>query len=77
MRKEAGFEVMDRILLFHDGNAKIEEIFGKYGAEIRREVLANEVRSGRSDGYEKEWNINGETVTLTVKKDNAEARGED
>ena len=64
-------------VLFHDGNAKIEEIFGKYGAEIRREVLANEVRSGRSDGYEKEWNINGETVTLTVKKDNAEARGED
>ena len=77
MRKEAGFEVMDRILLFHDGNAKIEEIFGKYGAEIRREVLANEVRNGCGDGYEKEWNINGETVTLTVKKDNAETRGED
>ena len=77
MRKEAGFEVMDRILLFHDGNAKIEEIFGKFGAEIRREVLANEVRCGRSDGYEKEWNINGETVALTVKKDNAETRGED
>ena len=77
MRKDAGFEVMDRILLVHDGKAKIEEIFGKYRAETRREVLANEVRNGCGDGYEKEWNINGETVTLTVKKDNAETRGED
>ena len=69
MRKEAGFEVMDRISLSHEGSAKIEEIFSKYGDKIGGEVLAKRVLSGLTDGYRKEWNINGETVTLAVKKE--------
>ena len=69
MRKEAGFEVTDRIQLFHEGNARIEEIFAKYGDRISREVLAKAVTGGAVDGYSKEWNINGETVTLGVKKE--------
>ena len=69
MRKEAGFEVMDRIVLMHEGNARIEEIFAKYGDKISREVLASRVAAGASEGYRKEWNINGEAVTLAVKKE--------
>ena len=69
MRKEAGFEVMDRITVYHEGNARIEEIFAKYGDRISREVLAKAVTGGAVDGYSKEWNINGETVTLGVKKE--------
>ncbi len=69
MRKEAGFEVMDRITVYHEGNARIEEIFAQYGEKISREVLANAVTGGAMDGYTKEWNINGETVTLGVKKE--------
>ena len=68
MRKEAGFEVMDRIVLYHEGNQKIEEIFDRYGSKICREVLANAVEHG-AGGYTKEWNINGEQVTLGVKKE--------
>jgi len=68
MRKEAGFEVMDRIVLSETGNQKIEEIMRKNEAEIRSEVLASEVKYGALEGYEKDWNLNGENVKLGVKK---------
>ncbi len=70
MRKEAGFEVMDRITVYHQGNARIEEIFSRNEAEIAAEVLAVKTVAGTADGYVKEWNLNGETVTLGVKKEN-------
>jgi isoleucyl-tRNA synthetase len=68
MRKEAGFEVMDRIVLSETGNQKIEEIMRKNEAEIRSEVLASEVKYGALEGYEKDWNLNGEDVKLGVQK---------
>ena len=68
MRKEAGFEVMDHIRLYHDGNGTIEKILNGRAEEIMGEVLADAIESGRADGYVKEWNINGETVTLGVEK---------
>ena len=68
MRKEAGFEVTDRIRLSHQGNPVIEDIFAKLGEEIAAQVLAKEVKAGEAAGYVKEWNINGETVTLGVEK---------
>ena len=68
MRKEAGFEVTDRIRLSHMGNPVIEEIFAKLGDDIAAQVLAKEVKAGEAAGYVKEWNINGETVTLGVEK---------
>ena len=68
MRKEAGFEVVDRIRLSHAGNEVIEGIFARKGDAIAAEVLAEELLSGEVCGYTKEWNINGETVTLGVEK---------
>ena len=68
MRKDAGFEVMDHIRLYSDGNARIAEIIDKNSDEIKEEVLADEIISGSTDGFAKEWNINGETVTLGVEK---------
>ena len=67
MRKEAAFEVTDHIALYHDGSARIEEIFAKYGEEIASDTLADSVAKG-SAGFTKEWDINGETVTLGVEK---------
>ena len=67
MRKEAGFEVTDHIRVYHAGNEKLEEIFAKYGKEIQSDVLANDIVSGQG-GYSKEWDINGETVTLGVER---------
>ena len=69
MRKEAGFEVMDQITIYYKADAKVADIFGKYGSEIRSDVLGNAIVAGEMDGYQKEWNINGETVLLGVKKD--------
>ena len=68
MRKEAGFEVMDKILLFYEAKEKVTEIFEKYGDDICGEVLAEKIEAGTLDGYQKEWNINGEHVKLGVKK---------
>lgn len=36
--------------------------------EIRHDVLADSLSFDAADGYVKEWKINGETVTLGVKK---------
>ena len=68
MRTEAGFEVMDKITVSAKGNDKIDAILKKYESEIRDEVLAVKVEYGTVSGYSKEWNINGETVTLGVEK---------
>jgi isoleucyl-tRNA synthetase len=68
MRKEAGFEVMDRIVVYSRDNEKIAQVLSSNKEEISHEVLADDIVTGESDGYVKEWNINGETVTLGVKK---------
>ena len=67
MRKEAGFEVMDKIVVYADQNEKIKQIFSDNSDEIKSEVLANEIVFDKIDGYKKEWNINGEQVVLGVK----------
>ena len=68
MRKEAGFEVMDKIRVSVKDNDKIIETMKANEAEIKSEVLAEEVVYGETDGYVKEWNINKEHVTLGVTK---------
>ena len=67
MRKEAGFEVTDHIVLSHHGNSLIEGIFARHGAEIAADTLADSIKLG-SAGYVKDWEINGESVTLGVEK---------
>ena len=68
MRKEAGFEVMDKINIYVDKNDKVIEILQRNKEQITSEVLANEVIFGKINGYCKEWNINGENVELGVEK---------
>ena len=68
MRKEAGFEVMDKIRVYARDNRKIEEILTAHSQEIRSEVLAEEIILDETRGYEKEWNINSEKVTMAVEK---------
>ncbi len=68
MRKEAGFEVMDHIAITVSGNDKITAVMQKQEAQIKDEVLADVMSVGEAKGYTKEWNINGETVTLGVEK---------
>ncbi len=68
MRKEAGFEVMDHILVSSKDNEKIAEILKAHKEEVKSEVLAEDVILDKTSGYVKEWNINGESVTLGVEK---------
>ncbi len=68
MRKEADFEVTDHIVLSMDGNDKLRAIIEKNSDGVKKDVLAEEIVFGSTDGYVKEWNINGEQVTLGVKK---------
>ena len=68
MRKEADFEVMDHIKVSYVADQKVSDIFEKYGQEIQGEVLADQIVSNQLSGYQKEWSINGETVTLSVEK---------
>ena len=67
MRKDSGFEVMDRIRVAFSGNDAVLAIAMRNAAEISDETLADSVSEGTLK-FAKEWNINGETVTLSVEK---------
>ena len=68
MRKEADFEVMDKIRVSYQADGKVAEIMEKYGQDLLKEVLGEELVAGSVSGYTKEWKINGEDVTLGVLK---------
>ncbi len=68
MRKDAGFEVMDRITVTLTGNDKIKSICENNKENICRVVLADDICYDNADGFVKEWNLNGEDVTIGVKK---------
>ena len=68
MRKEADFEVMDKIRVAVWNNDKVMKLVETNKDEIMSEVLAEEVVLEKADGYEKEWNINGEKVMMSVKR---------
>ena len=68
MRKEANFEVMDKLVITYEGSEKAVTVFAKNADEIGAETLALEVKKATPAGYVKEWKINGEAVTLGVEK---------
>ncbi len=68
MRKEAGFEVMDKIIVNVANNNKVQSVIEGNLNEIKSEVLADKIEFDKINGHEKEWNINGEKVTFSVAK---------
>ena len=68
MRKEAGFEVVDHIVLSQCGNDRIAEIIKKNEAVIKNDTLADEIVYNNVEGYTKDWNLNGEHTSLGVSK---------
>ena len=68
MRKEADFEVMDRIKVGFEGSELLKGVIERNAEEIKTDVLADEVVEGTFEGYAKEWNINGEKVNIVVVK---------
>ena len=68
MRKDADFEVMDHIKVSVNGNERLAVIVDKNKDAIAGKVLADELTSGASFAVAKEWNVNGETVTIAIEK---------
>ncbi len=68
MRKEAGFEVTDKIKITYEGTEKAETVFAVNADTIGNETLALDVKKTAPAGYVKEWKINGENVTLGVER---------
>ena len=68
MRKDAGFEVMDRIVVTVCENDKLEDLIHNNSESIKKIVLADTIENSQAKGFIKEWDINGEKVTLGVEK---------
>ena len=68
MRKEAGFEVTDRIALTYSCSGRAQDVLARFGNDIAHDVLAVSVTAGEPAGYVKEWDVNGEKVKLGVEK---------
>ena len=68
MRKDAGFEVTDRIVIYQTGSEKIADLLWNNREEISSEVLADEIHLGEIDGFTAEWDVNGETTSFGVVK---------
>ena len=68
MRKEAGFNVEDHITVTVEGNDRIAGIVSRNQADVAGDTLADAITCGKAEGYTKEWDVNGETVTLGVQK---------
>ena len=68
MRKEAGFEVADHIVLSYKANERIASLLDRFGGSVLADTLGDRLVKGAPTGYVKEWDINGEAVTLGVQK---------
>ncbi len=68
MRKDSGFEVTDHIRVAFTGNEKVAAVALRNKAQILDETLGEELFTDRTLANAKEWNVNGETVTVSVEK---------
>ena len=68
MRKDAGFEVTDRIHVTYEAGEKLSQVLEKGAEEIKKAVLATDFTPGKAGELVKEWNINGEKATLGVSR---------
>ena len=68
MRKEAGFNVTDHISVTLSGSDKVAEIALNKKDDIAGDTLTDSLTAAEPDGYVKEWDINGEKVSIGVKK---------
>ena len=68
MRKDSGFEVMDHIKVYINGNNRVADVVKKNAEAISVKVLADEIVYGADCEGAKNWNVNGEDVTIGVQK---------
>ncbi len=66
MRKEADFNVTDHIRITYKGSEKISRIFETYKEAVMSDTLGEEVLKGELKGFEKSWDINGESCDIAL-----------
>lgn len=67
MRKDAGFEVTDHIEIGYVAENSSKEVL-ENGDMLKVDILADSISEGLFEGYTKEWNINGDNVTISIRK---------
>ena len=70
MRKESGFEVLDRINIYVAENEKIEKVIKKFEETIKHDTLANNIFYNKEEVTYIDTNINGENLKVKVEKTN-------
>jgi isoleucyl-tRNA synthetase len=76
MRKEAGFEVVDRILVHYEAGPRLKLAVDRHVRRIASETLAEKIAEGTAAGeFQKAWDINGETATIAVERVGREGSG--
>ena len=68
MRKESGFEVLDRINLYVAGNEMLEAVIKKYSEQIQKDTLADNIIYNETAKEYTETSINGEKLNIAVEK---------
>ncbi len=70
MRKEADFDVLDKIIVTIDTTDLLEGVITRNSELIKSEVLANALSTGKADfeGTTKDWSINGQEATITIER---------
>lgn len=66
MRKEAGFEVTDRIAVYHVANGRAKTVLDR--GDFKKDVLAERVAEGRAEGFTKMLDVNGDEAVITIVK---------
>jgi len=67
MRKDAGFEVEDRIVTRFDAAGELGDVFERFGDYIKQETLSVALEAGgNGEGHNWSGQIDGETVTIRV-----------
>ena len=68
MRKDSGFEVLDRINLYVAENAMLESVIKKFESQIKHDTLADNIIYEKQNTNYTETSINGEKLHISVEK---------
>jgi isoleucyl-tRNA synthetase len=70
MRRTAGYEIADHIIMYYDGPANFVQSISAFADYIRQEVLADDIDDIIPDGVDlkEEHKVNGYSLTIAIKK---------
>jgi hypothetical protein len=68
-RKDAGFQIEDRIKTMLSGGEMTEKAFAKFSKYIMDETLSEQLELGSFEAeFSKEWEVNDELVNISISR---------